>query len=173
MKKSVFVMMCLAVFAIGGSMSAFAAGKIAGKDMKFVTKAASGGNAEVQLGQIAQQKGQSQEVKDFGSRMVADHTKANDELKQLAQQKGITITDKMESADKKTVDKLNNAKPENFDKEYMKAMVKDHKKDVALFKKASKDVKDPDLQAFASKTLPILEQHLQQAQEVEKKVSGK
>ncbi|UFS71151.1 DUF4142 domain-containing protein [Geomonas sp. RF6] len=172
MKRSTFIMLFVAVFAIGGAMSAFAAEKLGRKDKAFVTKAASAGMMEVQLGQMAQQNGQSQEVKDFGSRMVADHTKANDELKQLAQTKGISLAESMDRKDKKMVDKFQKVKPQEFDKEYMKAMVKDHQKDVADFRKASKDVKDPDIQAFAAKTLPILEQHLQQAQEVAKKVGA-
>ena len=121
------------------SLSAFAAEKgPSGADKDFFKKAASGGMMEVELGQMAQSKGQSQEVKDFGSKMVTDHGKANDELKSLAQQKQWTMPTKMERKHKSMVDKLTKASGPEFDKKYMTEMVKDHKKDVAEFQKAAK-----------------------------------
>jgi putative membrane protein len=174
MKRVLAVVASLSLIAMGtmaASVSA-AGSKLSSTDMKFVMNAASGGMMEVQLGQMAQEKGTDQSVKDFGSRMVTDHAKANDELKQLASQKGIQLPAKLERKDQAAIDKLSKVSGD-FDKKYMKDMVKDHKKDVAEFKKAAKKVKDPDLNAWAQKTLPVLEQHLQLAKDTEQKLTGK
>jgi putative membrane protein len=143
-------------------------GKLSAMDKQFVTKAAQGGMAEVELGQLASQNAESQEVKDFGQRMVTDHSKANDQLKQLAEQKGVTLATDLPAKEKATKDKLSKLKGEQFDRAYMKHMVMDHQKDVAEFKKASTSAKDPDVKNFASQTLPTLEDHLKEAQKVSK-----
>ena len=102
--------------------------------------------------------------------MVTDHTGVNTELKQLADKKGITLPDKLDKKHEKIVDKLSKLSGADFDKEYMKLMVKAHESDVAAFKKASKDLKDPDLKDFAAKTLPAYEEHLKLAKETEAKL---
>lgn len=175
MKKRVSIILMISLFVLSTvTMMAFAADKgLAGKDKDFIKKAASAGMMEVELGQLAQSKAQSQEVKDFGSRMVTDHGKANEELKALAQQKNVPLPTKLEHKHKSMVDKLNKASGSDFDKKYMSEMVKDHKDDVDEFKKATQKVKDPELKAWAEKTLPVLEQHLQQAREVAPKVGAK
>jgi putative membrane protein len=154
-------------------LAAQAAGKLDRKDMKFVHEAAMGGMLQVQLGKVAQEKAQSQDVKDFGARMVTDHTGVNTELKQLADKKGITLPDKLDARHEKIVDKLSKLSGADFDKEYMKLMVKGHEGDVAAFKKASKDLKDPDLKDFATKTLPAFEEHLKLAKETSAKIGMK
>ena len=130
----------------------------------FVRKAAMGGMAEVELGNLAQQKASNDQVKQFGAKMVQDHGKANDELKQLASSKGIDLPSALDSKHQKDMDKLNKLSGAQFDKAYMSHMVDDHKKDVSEFKKQAKSGKDADVKAFASKTLPTLEEHLQLAQ---------
>ena len=149
--------------------SSASSGQLSAMDKKFVTDAAEGGMAEVELGQLATQNAESQEVKDFGQRMVTDHSKANDQLKQIAEQKGITLPSDLPAKEKATKDKLSKLKGEQFDRAYMQHMVMDHKKDVAEFKKASTSCKDSDVKSFASQTLPTLQDHLKQAQEVSKK----
>jgi putative membrane protein len=141
-------------------------------DRKFMDKAAQGGMAEVELGQLAQQNGQSQEVKDFGKRMVDDHTKANDQLKQLAQQKGVALPTSLDAQDQATKDRLSKLQGAAFDKAYMKDMVTDHKKDVAEFKHESTAAHDPELKNWAGQTLPTLESHLQEAEKIAPKTSG-
>lgn len=135
-------------------------------DRHFVKKAAQGGMAEVELGKLATEKAQSDEVKKFGQRMVDDHSKANDQLKQLASSKGITLPSDLDAKDKSTKDRLSKLSGEQFDRAYMKDMVKDHTKDVAEFKKASSNAKDADIKSFASQTLPTLEDHLKEAQSI-------
>jgi putative membrane protein len=161
-KGIIWLVVCL--FALGFALGAQAADKAAGgKDQKFVTEAASGGMMEVQLGQMASDKAQAQEVKDFGARMVKDHSKANDELKSLAQQKKLNLPTELEAKHRKVVDKLQKASGADFDKQYMREMVKDHTKDVAEFRKAGQEVQDPDLKGWVTKTQPVLEEHLQLA----------
>ena len=139
-------------------------------DKEFVMKAAQGGMAEVMLGQTASSKGTSPDVKNFGNRMVSDHGKANDELKQLAQNKGMALPADVDDESKKMSEKLSKLSGKDFDKEYMNGMVDDHEKDVKEFEKASKDAKDPDLKAWASKTLPTLQDHLKMAKETKAKL---
>jgi putative membrane protein len=141
-------------------------------DRNFMDKAAQGGMAEVELGQLAQQNGQSPEVKAFGKRMVDDHSKANDQLKQLAAQKGVSLPTTLDSKDQATKDKLSKLKGADFDKAYMKDMVTDHKKDVAEFKHESTAAKDPALKSWAGQTLPTLQSHLQEAEKIAPTVSG-
>lgn len=129
----------------------------------FVTKAASGGMMEVQLGQLAQQQAGSQRVKDFGAMMVRDHGKANDELKSLASAKNVTISDSLTAEHKRHVTNLQNKKGSAFDKAYMSMMVQDHQKDIQEFEKASNNLSDGEIKAFATRTLPILKTHLDSA----------
>jgi len=153
---------------------AFAKGKKASSkqmsDQAFVTKAAEGGMAEVELGKMAQEKGTSQQVKDFGQRMVTDHSKANDELKSLAQTKNITLPSHVGPHEKATMDRLSKLSGAAFDRAYMQAMLMDHKKDVNEFRHESMAGKDSDVKSFASKTLPTLEDHLKMAQDANRAV---
>ena len=143
--------------------------KMTSSDKQFITKAAEGGKSEVELGQMAAQKAQSQEVKDFGQRMVNDHTKANDHLKQVAEKEGVTLPDRMDSESQALKKKLDRLSGTEFDKTYMDAMVKDHIKDVAEFKKEASMAQDPAVKSFAEQTLPTLEEHLKLAKQIDSK----
>lgn len=149
-----------------------AEGAINAADQAFVKEAAIGGMAEVEFGTLAKDKASSADVKQFGDRMVTDHGKANDELKQWAQQKNVTLPMELDAKHKATRDRLSKLSGDTFDKAYMREMVSDHEKDVAAFKKQSASAHDPDLKAWATKTLPTLEDHLKMAHETYKKVSG-
>jgi putative membrane protein len=140
--------------------------QLSAMDKHFVRKAAQGGLAEVELGKLATQKASSDDVKKFGQRMVDDHTKANDQLKQLAQQKGIDLPTQPDAKDKATMDRLQKLSGDQFDKAYMQTMVKDHTKDVSEFQKASQSAKDPDVKNFAAQTLPTLQDHLKEAKNI-------
>ena len=130
---------------------------------EFATEAASGGMLEVQLGQMAQQKAQSQRVKDFGIMMVRDHTKANAELKALAAQKGISLPAELADKHKKHLDELSNKTGKAFDEDYIDLMQSDHKGDIDEFTDAAKNVKDPEIKAFAANHIPALKMHLDSA----------
>lgn len=141
-----------------------AGAQLARGDRKFIEEAANGGLAEVELGKLAQQKAASEPVKQFGARMVEDHGKANDELKQLAQIKGVTVPAAPDKSHMREVDKLSKLSGAEFDRQYVAHMLSDHRKDVSEFKKVSESAKDGDVKAFAGKTLPTLQEHLKLAQ---------
>ena len=144
----------------------------AGPDAAFVKEAAIGGMAEVELGNLAKERGSSSDVKQFGDRMVTDHSKANDELKQWAQQKNITLPTELDAKHKATRDKLAKLSGDAFDKAYMHEMLTDHREDVSAFKRESTSAKDADLKAWAGKTLPTLQEHLKLAQDTATKVGA-
>ena len=132
-------------------------------DAKFAVDAANGGMAEVALGKLAEGKATNAKVKEFAAMMVADHTKANDELMALAQSKNITLPQAVSSDKQATMDNLTKKSGSDFDKAYVDQMVDDHKKTVSLFEDASKNAKDADIKAFVDKTLPTLKAHLEHA----------
>lgn len=135
-------------------------------DQQFLKKAAQGGQAEVQLGQLAEQKSQDPKVKDFAQRMVTDHGKANDKLQSIASSKGFSLPTDVDAKDKAEKDRLSKLSGEQFDRAYMNYMVKDHTKDVNEFRKESQSAKDPDVKSFASETLTTIEDHLKQAKTI-------
>lgn len=139
------------------------------ESIDFVTKAASGGMMEVQLGNLAQTNAKSQRVKDFGSMMVTDHTNANDELKGLASSNNITISSSLLPEHQKHVDIMGKMKGADFDKHYMDMMLDDHKKDIGEFKKEAGSSNNDVFKNFASKTLPVLQKHLDSAKAITKK----
>jgi putative membrane protein len=143
---------------------------LAASDRKFVTQALQHGMAEVELGKLASEKASHDQVKQFGQRMVDDHGKAGEELKQIAQDKGITPPGEMDAKHKKLHDRLSKMSGAEFDRAYMSEMVKDHRNDVKEFQREAKSAKDADVKSFASKTLPTLQEHLKQAQAIDKQV---
>ena len=160
------LVIALALACVGASVGAVAQGAPSGADKMFMQKAAIGGMAEVELGKMAQQKGASDEVKQFASRMVDDHSKANAKLMQIASTKSVTLPASLDAKHKSTADKLGKMSGASFDRAYMSEMLKDHKEDVALFQKESKGGADADLKGFASKTLPTLQDHLKMVQDM-------
>jgi putative membrane protein len=140
-------------------------------DAHFAKEAAQGGMAEVKLGQLAQEKGSNAMVRSFGKRMVDDHRKAGDKLKEVASRESIALPTDISAKDQATYDslaKLNGA----FDRAYARDMVKDHETDVAAFQKEANAGKDDSLKSFAAETLPTLQEHLKQAKEMMKTVGG-
>jgi putative membrane protein len=137
---------------------------------KFIEDAGKGGMMEVNLGNIAMNSATSQQVKDFGKMMVDDHTKLNNELKDLAGKKNVQLPATVSEAQQKEVDNLSKKTGNDFDKAYVKLMIEDHKKDIDDFKKASKNVTDADLKNFAVNALPVLQKHLDAIQAIQKKM---
>jgi putative membrane protein len=144
--------------------------KLGMSDQKFMKEAAQGGMAEVELGRLAQQKASSDDVKKFGQRMVDDHSKANDKLKELANAKGVNLPQSLNAKDQATKDRLSKLSGEQFDKAYMTDMLKDHKKDISAFQSESNMGHDVDVKNFATQTLPTLRDHLKDAQGIAPKV---
>lgn len=141
-------------------------------DKAFVDEAASGGLMEVELGRLAMERASSAEVKQFGQRMVNDHSAANDKLKQAASSSGIDVPAAMDAKHKATTTHLQSLKGAEFDRAYMQHMVSDHQKDVAAFEKQSKSASAASIRTFAAETLPTLQEHLREAQRVAKTLGG-
>jgi len=128
-------------------------------DAEFATKAAVGGMAEVEFGKIALNKSSNAKIKEFANMMVNDHGKANSELKTLATAKNITLPSALDEEHVKVMNDLTALTGRDFDKKYVDVMVDGHKKTLDLMEKESKDGKDADLKAFATKTAPIVKAH--------------
>ncbi|HEX4750837.1 MAG TPA: DUF4142 domain-containing protein [Bryobacteraceae bacterium] len=139
-------------------------------DTTFAMKAAQGGIAEVKLGQLVVDKASNPDVKAFGQRMVDDHTKLNDEMKQVASKENMSLPTDMDAKDQSEYQKLSQLSGSAFDKAYMKDMVKDHEMDIKEFQKEANSGKDPRIKQLASTALPILQSHLSMAKETEAKV---
>jgi putative membrane protein len=136
----------------------------------FWNKAAEGGMAEVELSKLAQTKSQNADVKKFAQMMITDHTKANTELKALAAKKNVTLPTALSSSHKSTLDKLGTLSGADFDKAYVDAMVSDHNDAVSLFQTEGDGGTDPDLKAFAAKTLPTLKSHQTAIKDIKSKM---
>src|SRR5205807_8479023 len=119
-------------------------------DKKFVKDSALGGLTEVELGKLAAQKGSSDAVKQFGQRMVDDHSKANDQLKEVAGKSNIEVPAALDSKHQSRVDKLAKLSGPEFDKAYLKDQVKDHQRDVSDFKSEAQNGSDPNIKQFAT-----------------------
>jgi putative membrane protein len=171
--KSAAAVTATLLFALGGVGAALAQKGPSSSDRQFMTKAAQGGMAEVELGELASKHAASPAVKQFGQHMVHDHSKANAELKSLASKKGVTLPKSLSSEDAQTKAKLEKLSGAAFDEAYMKDMVEDHSKDVSEFKKEANSADDPDLKTWAGKTLPTLEHHLQMATSTASKVGAR
>ena len=133
---------------------------VCAKDCNFIQAAAQGGMTEVKLGELASRTGQRDDVKKFGQRMVKDHTGVNDDLKALAAQKGVTLSDSLDAEHQGVVDKMSALSGSDFDKAYITGMIKDHKSDAKAFKAESSATKDTDVKGFVEKTIPVVNEHL-------------
>lgn len=136
-------------------------------DSTFVMKAAMGGMMEVEGGNMAQQNGANDRVKNFGAMMVRDHSQVNNELKSLVSGR-ITLPDSLSKDKRSHLTMMGKMTGKSFDSHYMSMMVSDHKKDVGEFQSASKKLQDSTLKNWATKTLPILQMHLDSAQAISK-----
>lgn len=134
-------------------------------DQTFARKAAQGGLAEVRLGQLAVSNGSSQRVKDFGQRMVDDHTRVNDKLRSIAGKDDLMLPTDLSTKDQALLKRLSGLSGAEFDKAYMDEMVKDHQADIADFEKEADSGRNSDLKSFASSTLPMLQEHLRIARD--------
>jgi putative membrane protein len=136
---------------------------------EFARKAAHGNSLEVELGELAGEQAESEAVKQFGARMMQDHSKAQEQLQSAAQEAGIELPSGLDEKGKATRDELAAKSGSAFDRAYMEEMVKDHEKDVELYEKQAEDGEGP-VQAYAEATLPTLREHHELAQETKEKV---
>jgi putative membrane protein len=171
MKRSMKHLLGIVTFA--ASMTAQSADRMSMPDSTWVTKVAQGGMAEVELGKLAQTNGASDAVKQFGQRMVTDHSKANEELAGIAKRKNVSVPSTLDAKSEATKERLSKLNGPAFDRAYIADMVKDHRMDVAEFKKEANSGQDAEVKAFAAKTLPTLEEHLKMAEDAAKTVNKK
>ncbi len=136
-------------------------------DREFMVKAAQGGMAEVQFGQIATKRASSNTVRQYAQQMIQEHTKANNELMALARAKGVTLPKTIGEKNEKLRTRLSSLYGARFDREYMReAGVKSHAEQAKLFERQVERGQDPDVIAFAAKTLPVVQKHLQEAEQL-------
>jgi putative membrane protein len=144
-----------------------------GSDQEFARKVAAGGHAEVDLAKLAQQKGSSDEVKKFASRLETDHMKANDELMKIASLKKWNLPAEPTPDQKNQKAKLEKLSGNAFDKAYVDLMVTNHRTNIPMFEREASKASDTDLKQFASNTLPTLKEHLELALKTQRAVGAK
>jgi putative membrane protein len=168
MKKffALCAVLALGVFILNGFVT------LASNQDSFWNEAAQSGMAEVNLANLALQKSTNDEVKQLAQKVVDDHTAANNELKDLAASKKVTLPTDVSAKQKAMYDKLNGLSGDQFDMEFIKTMVKDHESAVSLFQKQADTGKDAEVKAFAAKTLPTLQGHLEMAKSLNDKMKG-
>ncbi len=134
--------------------------KLNAQDQKFMMEAAKGNMMEVHMGHMGQEKGSSAAVKTFSQQLIDDHSKAGDELMALARRKGVTLPPDNSSS---MSSPLSSKTGSEFDSAFAKDMIADHHKDIAMFQKEANSGSDPDVKAWASKSIPTLQSHLDMA----------
>jgi len=154
------------------TVSGTASSQLSSSDMKFIREASQGGIAEVKMGYMGVQNGTSTQVKNLGQKLIQDHTAANKELEQLASQKGAVITPELDAKHQKDLDALSKLSGAEFDKAYIHHAVMDHEKDIKKFQAAADKATDQDIRAFAQRTLPVLQQHLDMAKSAQNATPG-
>lgn len=142
------------------------------QDRNFAEHAMAGGMMEVQLGKLAEQRAQNETVKEFGQRMVTDHSKANQKLSEVGARLGLAAPSELPREQRRTVDKLSGLQGAEFDRAYMAAMIDDHKKDISEFRKQLDKGDNAELKNLAQQTLPKLEEHLKVAEDTQSRLHG-
>lgn len=142
------------------------------KDRSFLSEAAQGGLMEVRMGELGEQKATNPEVKNLAQTLHNDHQKANDELAGAVQSKGIQLPTEMSSTHQAAISSLESKSGAEFDRQFVRDTIRDHRKDIDAFERASRDLSDPDLKSWAEKTLPVLRKHLSLAEQAEKSLSS-
>lgn len=156
-----------AAAAPGSMAKSGAASALPRSERRFVENALQDGMEEVELSKLAMDKAQSAQVKELAKRIVDDHTKVNAELSKIASSKGVTPPAAVDASHRRKMERMAKKTGADFDRDYLDDMIDDHQKDVREFRSMSKSAKDADIKAFATSTLPALEQHLQMAKSTE------
>ncbi len=161
-----WLIIALAAASVLGLATPTWAAQISPQDERFVTDAAQTNIAEVDAGHMAVQKGTSPAVKQLGQTLIADHTRAEDQLRQIAQQQGLQLPDKPSQEQQAMANRLSQAKPgrASFDTAFAKDMVEGHQKAVSEFQQEAQTTHDPGLRSYAQTTLPVLQKHLQMSE---------
>ncbi|HLO76986.1 MAG TPA: DUF4142 domain-containing protein [Magnetospirillum sp.] len=167
-----FLALTLALAAFPAAAQQSAKPELSRQDRNFAEHAMAGGMMEVQLGKLADQRAQNEAVKQFGQRMVTDHSKANQQMSELGSRLGLSAPADLPREQRHTVDKLAGLSGAEFDRAYMSTMIDDHKKDIGEFRKQADKGDNADLKSLAQQTLPTLEQHLRLAEDTQSRLSA-
>jgi putative membrane protein len=146
------------------------AGKISAEDQEFLTKAIQAGVAEVRISELALEKAQDEQVREFAERMVQDHTASNERLLSLAETAGDTPPTEMDQEHEAMLQQLSQLSGEEFDRQYMQGQVQDHQAAVDLFASEATQPTGP-VDALAGELVPALRQHLQMAEEISNSIT--
>ena len=168
--KTIFAVIFAAVMALV-AVQAQAQTGMSAVDRGFMLEAASGGMAEVELGRLATQRAGSDAVRQFGQRMMTDHGAANQELVQLAQQRGVTLPAQPDAKYRAAIDRLATMTGPQFDQAYMAEMVRDHQDDAVVFEREVREGQDPALRAWASKVLATVREHQRLAGDIHSRIA--
>jgi putative membrane protein len=140
---------------------------LARSDQKLIKDLAVANMAEIEAGRVAQSKSQNEQVKNFAKQMIDDHTKALDDVKQLAQAKGVALPTELDRTHKRQADRMSSLSGDAFDRAYLdRAGMSDHKKTHAMLQRAQTRAKDPDVKALVARTLPVVDQHMTAVQQL-------
>jgi putative membrane protein len=169
--KKLYMLLVALVLVVGWTSLPFAQDKAEKKpvpDSRFMMDAARDGLFHVEAGKLAAQRASSEDVKKFGQHAIEHHTQINEELTNLASTKGVTLPKKMSKTEREALDKVAKLSGPDFDKAYLQMEIRDHSKDLSVFQKEAKDGKDPDVKAWAAKTVAAIEEHLKMARDLTK-----
>ena len=166
--KKVYMLLVALVIVIGWSSLPYAAEKKVVPDSRFMMYAARDGIFHVEAGKLAAERASSEGVKKFGQHAIEHHTQINEELAKLASAKGVPLPGKMSKEQREALDKVAKLSGPDFDKAYLEMEIKDHSKDLSAFQKEAKDGKDPDVKAWAAKTVAAIEEYLEMARGLSK-----
>lgn len=143
---------------------------LSGEDRKFVMMARPMGLAEIKMAQIAKDYASDPKIKQFADQIIQDHTSSNRQLMKLVKGSDVSVPDSLDREHEKLIDKLWSLEGEEFDKEFMRAEIRDHEQAVNLYQREASSGQDSDLKEFARGCVPILQEHLNHAKNIAKSV---
>ena len=170
MKRATYLMCCLTIGSAAILFTNTLKAQATDDDKKFLTDASQGNYDEIQLGKLAEQKATNPDVKNFGRRMVTDHTKLGQSMKPYADQWGVAAPTSLSPDAQKEYDKLQGMSGADFDKEYISDMVSDHTKDLDAFTKEVNNTKDAKFKASVEQGKSVVAAHKNMAYDLKKKL---
>lgn len=145
---------------------------LTGADRDFLTQQFLSNQAEMELADMAQQRASNEQVKEYAKQLREDHERANEELRRIADQSQVTLSTEMDTAHRQTTDRLRGLSGQQFDKEFLKQSVEAHQQAIERYQQMAQQATSPELKTYISSQLPMLQQHLQRAQELQSGSTG-